>query len=330
MIEKGNATRRAVLAGAAMTVATSKLGLGQAQAGAHASSSLATPAFETEIDFMSPTWNRDAWARIQADLNPNKESFVYCTGQVFGVKPGEKVVEICSFETFLATRLVPQEDGTIRRLNKEVIFYTDSRTGEIIQTYDNPWTGETVNVVQVANDPFNYTISEWLILAPEDFKSSEKAEPKKIPLIFPWKKLGEKKLLLTTDMHLYYPNPLDPEKWKRESAGPMVQVSELFRHIVPVDELTNPELTSVHVEGSWQRITPWLPWMLMGQTPGHCLYAGTMIKSDTLDIVPANIIKYAEDNYPGITSAPTEDYGPSHSSLEYYAREQTPAPVIDM
>ena len=87
-----------------------------------------------------------------------------------------------------------QEDGTIRRLNKEVIFYTDSRTGEIIHEWKNPWTDEVVKVVHVANDPFNYTISEWLILAPEDFPSGEKAEPRKIPLLFPWRRLGDDRL----------------------------------------------------------------------------------------------------------------------------------------
>ena len=320
-------SRRTLLSGTAAALATSTLPVVKTGAAAQGISG-AIPAFETEIDFANPTWNRDSWARIQADLNPANESYTYCTGQVLGVPLGEKVVELCSFETWLCTRLVPQDDGTIRRLNREVIFYTDSRTGELLKTWTNPWTGEVVDVVHVVNDPFNYTISEWLILAPEDFQTAEKAEPKKIPLIFPWKKLGKDKLLLTTDMHLHYPNPLQPDKWPRESSGKMAQVSELFRHIVSVDELTNPELTSVHVEGSWQRITPWLPWMLMGQKPGHCLYAATMIKSDTLDIVPENILKYAEENYPHMLSAPTEDYGPSFSSLEYYSREQTPAAPI--
>ena len=284
--------------------------------------------FETKIDFMNPLWNRDSWARIQGDLNPENERFTYCTGQVLGIKPNEKVQELCSFETFLCTRLMPKEDGTIRRLNKEVIFYTDSRSGKIIEKWKNPWTGETVDVVHVANDPFNYTISEWLILAPEDLPNGEKAPPKKIPLLFPWKKLNDKTLLLTTDMHLYYPNALQPDKWPRESAGPLVQVSELFRYLVPIDELENPELTSVNFQGSWQRLTPWLPWMLMGQTAGHCLYVSTMIGANTLDIVPKHVREYAERNYPNMLSAPTEDYGPSISSLEHYARERSPAPTL--
>jgi len=126
-----------------------------------------TIEFEHEINFQSNTWNRDAWARIQGDLNSENESISYVNGQILGAKPGEAVKELCGFETFLCTRLLPQqEDGTIRRLNKEVIFYTNSRSGEIIHEWTNPWTEEVVNVVHVANDPFNYTISEWLILAP--------------------------------------------------------------------------------------------------------------------------------------------------------------------
>ena len=287
-----------------------------------------TIEFEHEINFQSNTWNRDAWARIQGDLNSENESISYVNGQILGVKPGEAVKELCGFETFLCTRLLPQqEDGTIRRLNKEVIFYTNSRSGEIINEWTNPWTEEVVNVVHVANDPFNYTISEWLILAPEDFPGKEKQQPIKIPLLFPWRIIGDT-VVLNTDMHLYYPNALQPDKWVRESSGPMAQVSEMMRYFVSLDELQNPELTSVHYNGTWSRITPWLPWMLMGDTPGHCVYVGAMIKSNSIDIIPKHIRQFAEENYPHMLSAPTEDYGPSISSLEYYAREQTPAPPL--
>jgi hypothetical protein len=282
--------------------------------------------FETKIDLKNPIWNRDAWARIQADLNPEKETICHCRGEVLGVKPGEAVKQLCNFETFLATRLIPQEDGTIRRLNKEVIFYTDPRSNQIIHEWTNPWTGEVVPVVHVFNDPFNYTISEWLILAPEDFpKDGSKPEPRKIPLMFPWYPMGDDRLVLNTDMHLYYPNALQPDKWPRESGGKMAQVSEMMRYIVKREDLENPELTSVPMVGSWSRITPWLPWMLMGQTDGHCLYISTMTKSDNADIVPEHVRKFSESQRPGMLQAPTEDYGPSISSLEYFAKEQTPA-----
>jgi hypothetical protein len=282
--------------------------------------------FETKIDFTNPVWNRDTWARIQGDLNPENQKIGDVRGVIIGVKPGEKSKELCGFEAFLATRLVPQEDGTIRRLNKEVIFYTNPRTGEIIEEWTNPWTGEVVNVVQVANDPFNYTISEWLILAPEDFGGDKKVEPRKIPMIFPWHQMSPTHLSLSTDMHLYYPNAMNPEKWVRESSGPMVQVSEMMRYCVPIAEVENPELTSVSFTGTWNRITPWMPWMLMGQEPGHTLYVGSMTGGPDHSVISPQALAYAEKNYPQFLNAPTEDYGPSHSSLEIYAQTQEPAP----
>jgi hypothetical protein len=286
--------------------------------------------FETKIDFKNPIWNRDAWARIQADLNPDKETICYCRGEVLGVKPGEAVKHLCNFETFLATRLIPQEDGTIRRLNKEVIFYTDARTNQIIHEWTNPWTREVVPVVHVFNDPFNYTISEWLILAPEDFpKDGSKPEPRKIPLMFPWYSMGDDRLVLNTDMHLYYPNSLQPDKWPRESGGKFAQVSEMMRYIVKREDLENPDLTSVPMVGSWSRITPWLPWMLMGQTEGHAMYISTMTKASDPSIVPEHVREFSESQRPGMLQSPTEDYGPSISSLEYYAKEQTPAPPLE-
>ncbi|MEZ5563443.1 MAG: DUF1838 family protein [Gammaproteobacteria bacterium] len=292
---------------------------------------MAVIPFETKIDFMNPRWNRDSWARIQGDLDSEKQRFSHCSGVILGVRPGEALKPLLGFQTFLATRLVPLPDGNIRRLNKEVIFYTNltrlNQPGDIIEEYKNPYTNETVKVVHAINDPFNYTISDTLILAPEDFPGDRSKLPK-IPLIFPWQKLNDETLVLSTDMHLNYPNPLQPDKWPRESAGPKAQVSEMMRYFVSIKDLENPKLTAVPYQGTWHRISPWLPFMLMGQAPGHCMYTSTMVGFDSADKLPKHVREYAEKNCPHMLNAPTEDYGPSHSSLEHYAREQKPAPAV--
>ena len=290
---------------------------------------MAVIPFETKIDFIRPRWNRDAWARIQADMDSSKERICYCSGTIIAVRPGEALKPILGFQTFLATRLLPLPDGNIRRVNKEVIFYTNltrlGQPGEIIEKWLNPLTNEEVRVVHAINDPFNYTISETLILAPEDFRGDRASLPK-IPLIFPWQQLDAETLVLSTDMHLNYPNPLQPDKWPRESSGPRAQVSEMMRYFVKRSDLENPSLTAVPYIGTWHRISPWLPWMLMGQTPGHCMYTATMTASDSIALLPKQVREYAEKNCPHMLSAPTEDYGPSHASLELYARLQQPAP----
>ncbi len=286
--------------------------------------------FETRIDFNNPRWNRDAWARIHGDMDSGKERVSHCSGTIMAVQPGTAVKPFLGFQSFLVTRLVPLPDGNIRRLNKEVIFYTAltrrGQPGEIIEEFENPFTGETNRIVQVWNDPFNYTISDTLILAPEDF-AGDRSQLPKIPLLFPWQELDAETLVLSTDMHLNYPNPLQPAKWPRESSGPQAQVSEMMRYIVRRRDLENPALTAVPYHGTWHRVAPWLPFMLMGATPGHCLYTSTMVGFDSIGKLPRHVVDYAMKHRPDMLKAPTEDYGPSHSSLEHYALEQQPVPV---
>ena len=291
---------------------------------------MAVIPYVTEINFSSPRWNRDAWARMQADMDSEKERICHCSGTIMAVRPGQAIKPFLGFQTFLCTRLLPWTDGNIRRVNKEVIFYTAldrlGQPAEIIDEWHNPFTDEEVRVVHAVNDPFNYTISDTLILAPEDF-GGDPSTLKKIPLIFPWQQLDDETLVLSTDMHLNYPNPLQPDKWPRESAGPTAQVSEMMRYFVKRSDLENPVLTAVPYYGTWQRISPWLPWMLMGTTPGHCMYVSTMTTVPDISHLPAHVRAYAQKHYPHMLTAPTEDYGPSHSSLELYARHQQPAPL---
>jgi len=75
-------------------------------------------------------------------------------------------------------------------------------------------------------------------------------------------------------------------------------------------------------------VTPWLPWMLMGQAPGHCQYACFMGSGNPLDeIFSRKVLDYIEKNYPKYLQAPEKWSDVSLSSLENYAREQKPAPV---
>ena len=60
-----------------------------------------------------------------------------------------------------ASRVLRQPDGSYQRLCRELIFYKDLKSGELMDQWDNVLTGERVKVVDVANDPFNYIISEY-------------------------------------------------------------------------------------------------------------------------------------------------------------------------
>lgn len=276
------------------------------------------------LDFKDNVWNREAYAKLNGHTDPAKEKFGWFSGKAFGVKPNQKNLELCGFEGFSVSRLLRNEDGSYRKLLREVGFYTDLKTGEVLETFENPYTGETVKVVPVANDPYNYTISEFYP-EPPSYGGLNKEKKPRIPLLLDWKKKGDT-VFLTTDIHLYYPSALQPDEWPRESPGEMTRVSEMFRYYMDAKDVGDPSLTSIPHVGSWVRETPWFPWLLMDQADGHCMYVVDFGNGDTIDVIDDRIVEAARKIDPKYLSAPLKDYGPSLSSLENYKLTETPAP----
>lgn len=310
------------------------LGLAALAAGVAAVPSLAaTPKsrsgvdFITKIDFKDPKWTRDTYARLDADIDPTKEKLGWLKGTAYGVRDNEKVRPLFGVEGFSVVRTKRLEDGSIRRMLREIVFYRDLETGKILDTWHNPYTNENVRVVPIANDPFNFTISEFQP-EPPSYGGLNKDKPPRKPFLQDWQYGPDDTMILKTGIELMYPNALQPDKWPRESAGPMNRVSEHFIYVVKRKDVENPNLTHIPHTGSWSRITPWLPWMLMGQAPGSVDYFVTFATlPGGIKDLPADIREAARAMDEKWLHAPTEDYGPSLSSLEVYARDEKPAPV---
>ena len=309
--------RREILKGMAGLGAATLLGGGSQTASARAT---------TAVRFDDPAWNRDALARLQGNLNFGEVKFGWYSGAVLGVRTGEAVRPLMGFEGFSATRLVDNEDGSYEKLLREVLYYTDLATGEVLDSLVNPYTEEEVPVVHVANDPFNFVIEKYYPKSPS-YGGLRAVEEERKPMLLPWKVTKEDTVALATDIHMYYPSALQPAEWPRESSGKFVRVSELFRYVIAKADLEDTSLMSVEFSGSWTRITPWLPWMLMGQAPGHIVYMGTMGGYDNLDMLSDPVRGYAEKHHSKYFDAPKKWEEPSLSSLEDYARTQKPAPV---
>jgi hypothetical protein len=283
--------------------------------------------FVTKIDFKDPKWTRDTYARLDANVEPGKEKCGWIRGKIFGVRDNEPVRPLMNVEGFSFVRINRQADGSWRRLLREIVFYRDINTNEILKEWTNPYTGERVRVVPIANDPFNFTISEFVPEPPSyGGLQTVKREPK--PFLQDWQWGPEGTMILNTGIDMMYPNALQPDKWPRESSGFMNRVSEQFIYVVKKEDVENPHLTHIPHTGSWSRITPWLPWMLMGQAPGHMSYFTHFSTiPDGIAGLPKDLVAAARAMDEKWLHAPTEDYGPSLSSLENYAREQKPAPV---
>ena len=277
------------------------------------------------IDLMTGPGNKVGYARLNGDLDESKQKYGWFKGFIMAIRPNKPILDALGFQGFGVSRLEKQADGSYAKILREVGLYTDLRTGEVLEEWKNPMTNENVRVVHIANDPFNYVIEDHFPEPPK-FGDLNQEEIPKIPFILPWQQRGDR-LDMEIHINLFYPNALDPKKWVRESNGPMVQVSEGFAYHVDAAKMQDANYSTLPYSGTWNRITPWLPWMHMGQTPGHMMYSAFMGSGEDLEQVHSRqVLDYVEKHYTKYFTAP-ETYDPntpSLSSLELYAIEQEP------
>jgi len=181
-----------------------------------------------------------------------QQAFMVWTGFIYSFVPQESRQRLFKIVGMSVARCLPREEGW-DFTSRELTYYLDPETGEILQQWQNPWTQETVAVMHVANSPVQ-----------GQFQGRR----------FPGQVLGEF-TTFTFDLFLNYPNPLaaDP-KFQAYSPHPTYQAAELFKLTVPTADLENPGCSTVSsLMLSWDRIGPWLPWMKMGSRPGQLVYS---------------------------------------------------------
>ena len=314
-----------------MLVLTGSLAVGLSALPRRASAATTVPAgFKGPyIDLTTPKGNVNAAARIDANLDESKQKWASVSGVVCGVREGGPIKDLFGFEVVSVARAWAQPDGSYRVPHREAIFYTDLATGDVLRTWNNPYIDEEVEVVDVINDPWNHFYAEEVKRFEPEYGGLNKPKPKPpVPFTNGFFDAGHGMVQNRRHINLYYKAALQPDTWPRESAGPMNQVSEFFTSAVKLADLQDPEKTSVHHTGSWSRVTPWLPWMLMGQAPGNCLYACFMGTADHPgDVLPRPVMDYAEKHYAKYFEAPTVWTPEGLSSLENYKKTQKPAPV---
>ena len=320
--------RRDFLSGSAMLAAASTMGA-SASAGAatRGGGGPATSLKGALLDLSTSRGCREAWARLAGNTDMKTTKYGYYHGLVQSVRPGEPLRDLVGFTGFSCAKLVQNDgpDGGYKKILREIGYYTDVRSGEILEEWTNPFFNETVKVAPIANDPFNHLITDFATQPPA-YGGLNRAMPPKMPLSLDFRRVNNR-LNWFSHINLFYPTALQPTKWPRESGSPFNQVTETFLYQIDWRDMQNPRKTSVEYNGSWSRTTPWLPWMLMGPTTGHCAYQCFMGAMDDINLIDRRVLDYTQKNYPKFMTAPEAWTDVALSSLENYARTHTPAPV---
>jgi hypothetical protein len=278
--------------------------------------------FNLNIDFNDPAQNLKAFARVFVDIDPTKVAVGWFGGTVYSViGDSSKIEPLIGIEGIGLTRTRPGDSGVYQVFNRELAFYKDLRTDDFIDNWTNPLNGESCEIFPIQNMTVNAEMSPIM-------KMDMEGTMVEYPFLPPWTFLGGY-ANSTFEIHASLPSELKPDKWPRESSGPMTRISEMFMRSCRIDDLANEDLTSVSYVGTWTRLSSWFPWMLMGQAEGHLYFRCYISKFNDLESLPATFLAKAEKEHAAYLEPPSFDsWGQRNdSTFNMWKKLRKPVPV---
>jgi hypothetical protein len=261
---------------------------------------------------LNPAISADAISimkRAQCGPADGKPAIFYWTGKVYSRVPGEPDRLLFSGDGMNVRQCTTVTDpvrGTgYRQVSRELMTVNDPVTGEILREWKNPWTGETVEVLQIANDPVNM---------PPMFPLGRDGKPVELG----FRQIGNY-VMMPMEIPLRYHNVLGGDY--QAYIGGQYHAMEIFDFIAPASEILNDRVEHVAPSIAWVRISDWLPWMKMGGRSGQLVFNAVGTKLKSFDELPARLRQEIADHYPDYQSPPPmDDARPNETSWTVFKK----------
>jgi hypothetical protein len=236
------------------------------------------------------------------------EAVFYMQGWAYGFVPGERPRKLFGIEGFNIRNYVPVEDmeSDLILASRELVFYTDPKTGEPISEWLNPYNEQTVEVFHIQNDPVNFRMrrqGESYVGVSLDGSRvyGPSAPPAEWDDYFVWH----------ADVFPFYPIP----GWEKNYTA-----AEMFDFYVPKAGLSSEPFETMV---SWTRVGPWLPWLGMDGHDGLMVYHARSRRLSSWDDLPEWIRARVDQEYPQYRNPPKEVdvTGHNETSWTFYMKE---------
>ena len=264
---------------------------------AFAGGALAAGAQAQTLDPANPQDALEISKRLQCGVSADEPAVYHWSGNIYGQSPGVRDKLLFKGEGMNIRRCVevtdPERGTGWRLISREVMLMLDPETGEVVDQWENPYTGETVEVMQIHNDPVNgrpnYAVgADGSPLTLDTLREAG-------PYVF-----------MPFEVPLFYPNPLAGDY--QQYVGNMYHAMEIFDFAALKDELYDASLPTAYPMVSWVRISPWAPWMQMGGRPGQMVFNAMGRKlPGGFEELPQVLKAEIRENYPIYEQAPPAD-----------------------
>lgn len=233
--------------------------------------------------------------RVQCGEADGKPAVYHWAGKIYSRVEGEPDRHLFNGEGMNIRTCVtvndPQRGKGWRLVSREIMLYLDPKTNEVVRKWANPWTGETVDVMQIANDPVNQRPQFAVGADGTPFKFTGRREGRWIFAPF--------------EAPLFYHNVLQGEY--QDYVGGKYHAMEIFDFAYDADEILNKKNPTAYPIVSWVRISEWMPWMKMRGRSGQMVFNAMGNKLKSYEELPAVLKDEIALNYPTYTAPPPGD-----------------------
>lgn len=261
-----------------------------------AATTLAAPILARTLDPDKPEDALEIMKRTQCGEADGVPAVYHWSGKVYSRVRGEPDRHLFNGEGMNIRQCVRIEDPKrgvgYRQVSREVMFYLDPETNEVLRTWENPWTDETVEVMQIANDPVN---------SRPNYPYAADGTPYKMPSL---RRQGQW-LFMPFEAPLFYHNVLAGDY--QDYVGNKYHAMEIFDFAMLADEILDTKNPTAYPTVSWVRISDWMPWMKMRGRQGQIVFNAMGAKLKKYDDLPKVIKDEIALNHPEYTAPPPGD-----------------------
>ncbi len=252
----------------------------------------AIPAHARTLDTAKPEDVLEMQKRLQCGVKDDVPAIYHWSGEVYSRVAGEPDRLLFKGEGMNARRCVavddPKRGKGWRMVSREVMLYLDPKTGAVLRDWANPWTGETVPVMHIANDPVN---------SRPNFAYAADGKP----ITFDGQRSG-RWMLMPTVVPLFYHNVLGGDY--QDYVGGKYHSMEIFDFAADAEELLDTKNPTAYPIIGWVRISDWMPWMKMRGRQGQIVFNAMGSKVRSYDELPKVLKDEIAASYPAYVAPP--------------------------
>jgi hypothetical protein len=266
-----------------------------AASAAAAPSPAAAPAAAPPADLpvADPAFNTRLIGRLQGDLS-GRQRWIYNPGFVFATVPGRGLAPaefgrlLYRVEGFTSriSRLLP--DGSVEERSHSWMFYRHADEERWLEGFDNPWTGERLEVPPYRGGPSHSWLRPATGTAVDGATVGLESTGIGAPVRVSWRVLGDRVWLSRHAASRI-----------RTPAGAVRNEFSMDAWVCGLDDLRDERRSHLPATYTWTSQAEWQPWLRMDGRPGGLLWRIESMVLDDPARLPAHFTARLQELLPG-------------------------------